>query len=106
MILSDPTAGWHEAADRYWSVLSEMPGAPRALRVVDLEGGEERALGDGRAYEIHGSPEALLEVLSGRAPLIDAAFEGKVFIRGTFAELSVLTGACFAIADAAADGDE
>ena len=102
MIPSDSTAGWHEAADRYWSVLSEMPGAPRALRVVDLESGEERALGDGRAYEIHGSREALLEVLSGRAPLIDAAFEGTVFIRGTFAELSVLTGACFAIADAAA----
>ncbi len=45
-------------------------------------------------------------MLSGRAALIDAAFEGKVFIRGTFAELSVLTGACFALADAASDGDE
>jgi hypothetical protein len=106
VILSDATPDWPEAADRYWSVLSEMPGAPSGLRIVDLGSGEERAHGDGRAYEIHGSSEALLEVLSGRAPLIDAAFEGKVFIRGTFAELSVLTGACFAIADAAADDDE
>ena len=102
----DATGDWGEAADRYWSVLSAMPGAPSALRLVELGGGEERALGEGRAYEIHGSPEALLEVLSGRAPLIDAAFEGRVFIRGTFSELSVLTGACFAIADAAEDDDE
>jgi hypothetical protein len=106
VILGDETPDWAEATDRYWAVLSAMPGAPEALRVVELESGEERAHGDGRAYEIHGSPEALVEVLSGRAPLIDAAFERKVFIRGTFAELSVLTGACFAIADEAGGDDD
>ena len=108
MILSDDTPDWAGAADRYWSVLSGIPGAPSALRVVELDSGEERAHGDDdrSAYEIHGRPEALIEVFSGRAPLIDAAFERKVYIRGTFAELSVLTGACFAIADEAGDDDD
>jgi hypothetical protein len=36
-------------------------------------------------------------VLTGRAPLIVAAYEGIVFIRGSFPELSVLTGAGFAV---------
>ena len=103
MILGDDGVSWVEAADRYWTVLSKMPGAPAGLRVVELDSGEERVNGDGPAYEIHGRSEALLDVLSGRTPLIDAAFEGKVFIRGTFAQLSVLTGACFAIADEAGE---
>jgi hypothetical protein len=101
----EATTGWREASERYWTVLSKMPGAPRGLRVVDLDSGAECTLGDGDAYEIHGSAAELREVLTGRVALIHAAFEGKVFIRGTFAELSVLTGACFAIADGAAADD-
>lgn len=103
-----PAPAWPEAAERYWSVLSGMPGAPVALRVVNLDTGEERAYGseDGPAYEIHASTEGLLGVFSGRTPLIDAAFEGRVFIRGTFPQLSVLTGACFAIRFGEEVGDE
>jgi hypothetical protein len=103
----DATDSWPEAAERYWAVLSGMPGAPDALRIVDLDAGEDRTLGEtgGSVSELQGSPEALLEVLCGREPLIDAAFERKVYIRGTFAELSVLTGACFAVADQADDDD-
>jgi hypothetical protein len=100
----DERASWAGAADRFWAVLAAMPGAPGSLRVVDLDSGEERLLGEGAGYEIHGRPEALLNVLEGRTSLIDAAFEQSVYIRGTFAELSVLTGACFAIAEEG-DGD-
>jgi len=106
-LVDPPAPAWPEAAERYWSVLAKMPGAPAALRVVNLDTGEERAYGseDGPAYEIHGSTESLLGVFGGRAPLIDAAFEGRVYIRGTFPQLSVLTGACFAIRFGEGAGD-
>lgn len=106
-LLDPPGLSWQEAADRFWSVLSEMRGAPAALLVVDTEGGEEHRYGaaDGRAYELHGAPEALTAVLTGRAPLLDAAFEGKVFVRGSFPELSLLTGAGFTIRYGGEDWD-
>jgi hypothetical protein len=94
-LLDRSAVAWPDAGDRFWAVLTEMPGAPAALRVVDTEGREERRWGaaDGRAYEIHGAPDDLSAVLVGRAALIDAAFEGRVHARGSFPELSVLTGA-------------
>ena len=98
--LLDPSQPpWPDAAARFWSVLSAMPGAPGGLRVVDLDTAEERRFGsdDGSTYEIHGSADGLVAVLSGRAPLIDAAYERTVFIRGSFPQLSVLTGAGFEI---------
>lgn len=90
---------WPEAAERFWSVLSGMAGAPAALRVVDLETGEDRRYGSpmGRAYEVHGPADGLVDVLSGRVPVVDAAFAGRVFVRGSFPELSVLSGAGFRV---------
>jgi hypothetical protein len=98
-LVGPPAVEWPEAAERYWSVLSALRGAPTALRVVDLDSSEERTYGSegGPTYEIHGSREGLVGVFSGRTPLIDAAFEGRVLIRGTFPQLSVLTGACYAV---------
>jgi hypothetical protein len=98
--LLDTTApSWQEAADRFWSVLEDMAGAPAALVVVDLDGGERRRYGrqDGRAYELHAHAETLTEVFTGRVPPIDAGFEGKLFVVGSFPELSVLSGAGFAV---------
>ena len=98
-LLEPPASSWPQAAARFWAVLEGMSGAPLALLVVELEGGERRRYGaeDGPAYELHGPPHSLVNVLTGRVPLIDAAFEGAVFVRGSFAELSVLTGAGFTI---------
>jgi hypothetical protein len=98
-LLDRSGVAWPDAGERFWAVLAEMPGAPAALRVVDIESGNERryGAGDRRAYEIHGAAGELCAVLTGRAPLIDAAFEGRVHVRGSFPELSVLTGAGFAL---------
>jgi hypothetical protein len=98
-VLEAPAMSWPEAADRFWSVLERMSGAPEALLVTDLESGEQHRYGaeDGRAYEIKGAPRALIDVLSGRVPLIDAAFGGAVLVRGSFPELSLLTGAGFTV---------
>ncbi len=98
-LLSPAPVGWEEAAALFWSALVGIDGAPAALRVVELESGAERRYGshEGYAYELHGRAEELAAVLSGRAPVVDAAFAGRVFVRGSFAELSVLAGAGFCV---------
>ncbi len=105
-LLTAPLPAWPDAAERFWSVLATMAGAPEALVVAESESGEERRYGtpDGRAYELHGSADGLAEVLCGRVPLVDAAFAGKVFVRGSFPQLSVLSGAGFRIRYG--DGDQ
>jgi hypothetical protein len=98
-LINSPAPPWPEAATRFWSVLERMNGAPAALVVVETESGESRRFGAaaGPAYEIRGEADALVSVLTGRVPLIDAAFERAVFVRGSFPELSLLTGAGFTI---------
>jgi len=107
-LLDPPAPGWPEAAGRFWSALRNMPGAPAALVVVTLDTGERRRYGseDGRAYEIHGASEDLIAIFTGRVPPIEAGPEGRIFVRGSFTELSVLSGAGFAIryGGMAADG--
>ena len=64
------------------------------------EGGEERRYGapDGRRLRASRRGQSdLVEVLCGGTALVDAAFAGKVFVRGSFPQLSVLTGAGFRI---------
>jgi hypothetical protein len=97
-LLAPPEPRWADAAESFWSALSGMRGAPRSLLVVNLETDERLRFGaEAGGYEIHGPAAGLVEVLTGRIPLIDAAYEGTVFIRGSFPQLSVLTGAGFAV---------
>jgi hypothetical protein len=97
-LLHPPVPPWTEAAARFWSVLSAMPGAPTALLVVALDDGERRfGSAHGQACEIHGSINGLLAVLTGRSSLMEAAFDATVYVRGSFPDLSVLSGAGFEI---------
>jgi hypothetical protein len=98
-LLDPPSPPWPDAAEHFWALLSSRPGAPPALRVVDLEQGEERRFGskEGSPCEIHGSPEGLVALFTGRVSMMDAAFEGTVYTRGRFPDLSVLSGAGFEI---------
>ena len=43
----------------------------------------------GGAYEIHGEPGPLIALLEGRTPLIDEAFARRIYIRGSFPDISV-----------------
>jgi hypothetical protein len=94
-LLTSPAPDWERAAERFWSILRKLTGAPEALLVVERDSGAEKRLGatEGRAYEIQGNAAHLAAVLSGRVPLIEAAFDGLVYVRGSFPELSLLTGA-------------
>lgn len=101
--LLEPSADWAGAAERFWSALAPRPGAPDALLVVELETGVQRRFGaDGRAYEIHGRAADLTALLEGRRALITEAFERRILIRGSFPEISVLSGAAFDVRTGAA----
>ncbi len=92
------SASWADAAARFWAALEPLPGAPAALLVVELSSGERRRFGrEGRAYEIHGRDEDLVALLEGRSALLTEAFERRIFIRGSFPEISVLSAAAFEI---------
>ena len=99
VLLDRPPTDWPRAAEEFWTELAGMDGAPAALLVVELGSDEERRYGapDGRACELHGGANGLADVLSGRVPVVDAAFAGTVFVRATFAELSLLAGAGFRV---------
>lgn len=97
-LLAPPLPAWDEAAARFWATLESLRGAPGGLVVVNLDLGEALTFGaDAEAYELRGPADALVAVLTGRLPPLDAAYGGEVFIRGTFPQLSVLTGAGFEI---------
>ncbi len=101
-----PSSDWAAAAERFWAALEPRPGAPQALLVVELESGERRRFGgDGRAYEIHGRAEDLTALLEGRTALIAEAFERRILIRGSFPEISVLSGAAFDVRMGRSDAD-
>ena len=98
-VFDPPVPPWQECGERFWSVLKPMAGAPGALLLVNLDDNGRRRYGskDVAAYEIHGTTDGLVEVLTGRASMMEAAFEGTVSVRGGFPDLSVLSGAGFEI---------
>ena len=65
-------------------------GRPRERRAPSA------SASDGRAYEIHGpGRRTSSRLLEGRTALIEEAFERRIFIRGSFPEISVLSAAAF-----------
>jgi len=89
---------WAGAAERFWEALEPLSGAPPGLLVAELDSGEERRFGEAeRAYELHGRAEDLTALLEGRRELIAEAFERRIFIRGTFPEISVLAAAALKV---------
>jgi hypothetical protein len=98
-LLDPPAVDWRLAAEDFWRVASARSGAPAGFLVHETESDETVLLGaKGPApYEIHGPAEALCAVFLGQLPLTEAVVREAVFVRGKLVELSVLTGAGFAI---------
>jgi hypothetical protein len=98
-LLEPPPVEWREAAAEFWRVAGTLRGGPASLLVRETESGEAIVLGgdEPAGYEIHGTAEALCTVFAGHLPLAEAVVQGVVHVRGSLCDLSLLTGACFAI---------
>lgn len=97
--LTPPLPPWPEAAQRFWSLTRDLPGMPDVLVVVEEgEGGRaEERFGDGSSeYLLAGSPDVLAGVLTGTDDFLLALSSG-LRVKGTWAQLSVLTGASWKV---------
>ncbi len=84
---------WQELATLFWEATSDRKGTPDSLRLVATDASEELVLGSaGASYEIHGEAPALAEYLTGQVLLIDLIDAGRIQIRGTLPQLSVMVG--------------
>jgi hypothetical protein len=106
-LLAPPPPPLERAAERFWTELSRLQRSPRALVVVDVENGVRHRYGPyhSPACELHGAPDDLLAVLTGRSSAMEAAYDGTVRVRCSFPDLSVLSGAGFRIRYGGGDGD-
>jgi len=92
-LLDPPLPPWPVLADHFWAEVNNLPGMPPLL-LVDSSDGTSVRLGDaGRAYEIHGAGRDLAALLAGLEYLPHLLSAGRIKIRGTFTQLSVVAGA-------------
>ncbi|MEU0265138.1 hypothetical protein [Nocardioides sp. NPDC006303] len=92
-LLNPELPEWTELAAAFWGLVRNLPAMP-SLRIVEL--GTEREVlldgGDG-TYEIHGAAGALQALLAGTEFFADAVYAGRLLIKGTFSQFSVVAGA-------------
>ena len=108
-LLEPPLPSWRAAAEPFWQTCCDRSAFPTSLRIVctddGAEGGElllERGDDRGSAgrvdpVEIHANARVLARCFVGEAVLGEEAFAGQIALRGTFADLSILTGASLAM---------
>lgn len=97
--LRPPLPHWREAAEHFWDATRGIAGIPDVLLVeADGSDGPDRGrFGDGPTeYFMAGPADLLAGVFTGADDLIDALAAG-VRVKGTLAQLSVMTGASWKV---------
>jgi hypothetical protein len=91
-LLAAPLPHWTDLTEAFWAQVKGLPAMPNTLLVED--GGPSRLLTGGAGeYEVHGDAQELAEFLSGRTSFMDAVFDHRLRVSGTFSQFSVMTGA-------------
>ncbi|SFW86323.1 hypothetical protein [Amycolatopsis australiensis] len=90
--LTPPLPPWREAARRFWDLARGITGIPDVLVVVSEGESEERFGAGASEYLIAGSPDVLAGVLTGADDFL-AALTSGLHVKGTWAQLSVMTAA-------------
>ncbi|WP_229052504.1 hypothetical protein [Aeromicrobium sp. Leaf350] len=97
--LTAPPGAWRETAAEFWECTRDITGIPDVL-VVQAHGSlgvDELRLGAGPVeYGIAGSPDQLAGVFSGVDDIF-TALESGLTIKGTLAQLSVMTAASWRV---------
>ncbi|WP_408895833.1 hypothetical protein ACJ5H2_13035 [Nocardioides sp. R1-1] len=94
-----PLPAWREAAAHFWSVTRAVPGIPDVLVVEAFgpDGPEHGRFGEGTTtYGIAGPADLLAGVFCGADDLL-ASLAAGVQVRGTLAQLSVMTAASWKV---------
>lgn len=97
--LQPPLPHWREAAKDFWAVTRQIPGIPDVL-VVEAEGPdgtEHGRFGTGAVeYLVAGPADLIAGVFTGAEDFFDALAAG-LRVKGTFAQLSVMTAASWKV---------
>ncbi|MET9030033.1 hypothetical protein ABZW96_31060 [Nocardia sp. NPDC004168] len=99
-LLSPPLPEWRVAAERFWAAARSVPGIPDVLVVIAAgpDGLAEHVVGDGEThYVIAGPSELLAGIFAGADDLIAAMSSGRIGVRGTLSQLSVLVAASWKV---------
>lgn len=97
--LRPPLPHWRDAADHFWAVTRQIPGIPDVLLVeaTGADGVERGRFGEGSTeYLIAGPADSLAGIFTGADDFFDALAAG-VRVKGTFAQLSVMTAASWKV---------
>lgn len=97
--LAPPVPPWREAAARFWEATRQVPGIPDVLEVHALlpDGDEHARYGEGpSSYGITGPADLLAGVFCGADDFL-ASLAAGVQVRGTLAQLSVMTAASWKV---------
>jgi hypothetical protein len=86
---------WQDAAHGFWSATGSDAGMPATLVVESSEpDGEVLELGAGSPrYVVHGSADQLAGLFTGADSFLEQVFGGRLKVRGTLPQLSVMAGA-------------
>lgn len=92
-LLDFPKPTWTDAAKRFWEHTFAMPRMPSSIKVFNEDDGQEIVLGDGEPrVEIHGSANALANLFSGSAILVQEVTTKRLRILGSLKDIAVLSG--------------
>jgi hypothetical protein len=93
-VLRPPLPAWRDAARSFWGATSADAGMPRRMVVNCVDDIEPLELGEGEPrYVIEAGAEELSRVFSGTDLFLDQVFAGRLAVRGTLTQLSVMAGA-------------
>jgi len=97
--LTPPVPHWREAAERFWAETRTIPGIPDVL-LVETEGPdgpESGRFGEGASVYLMAGPADLLAGVFTGADDFLASLAAGVQVRGTLAQLSVMTAASWKV---------
>lgn len=92
-LLNPLVPSWQDSATRFWELAGSDTAMPGSVRITVTDG-DTHTLGESTpVFEIHGQPDVLARTFAGLDPFFDHVLTGGLSVRGTMAQLSVMTGA-------------
>ncbi|WP_020416065.1 hypothetical protein [Amycolatopsis sp. ATCC 39116] len=97
--LQPPLPHWREAAQQFWEATRDIPGIPEVLVVQaqSPDGQESGRFGDGPTEYLMAGPADLLAGVFTGADDFAAALSAGLRIKGTLAQMSVMTAASWRV---------